>query len=472
MNFPSVGVSSILKPSRFISPLRAKQLQRALTNFKLTIVCGLLTILVLRGTVGAGKFGTPAKDFEEIKQQFGKVRTHRKQASRVLAELVEERQKPIETIGVAPQLQDDDDLHADARNIEPQFDPSKPYTLGPKISDWDSQRTNRLQSNPNYLIKGKPKIMLITGSQPSACDNPVGDHFLLKSIKNKIDYCRLHGIEIFYNMAHLDAEMSGFWAKLPLLRKMMLNHPEVEWFWWMDSDAMFTDMAFQLPMEKYENYNMVLHGWDDMVYKQKNWIGLNTGSFLIRNCQWSLDILDAWAPMGPVGKVRDDAGKLLAKSLVGRAGFEADDQSALVYLLINERDKWADRVYLESSYYLHGYWSILVEKYEEMMEKYHNGLGDDRWPFVTHFVGCKPCKKVGDYNAALCFKQMERAFNFADNQVLQLYGFQHKSLSSSKVRRVQDDTNMPLDGLPHDVDLLLHQPKSTDGVDYSSTQAL
>ncbi|MCI38087.1 xyloglucan 6-xylosyltransferase 2-like, partial [Trifolium medium] len=105
-------------------------------------------------------------------------------------------------------------------------------------------------------------------------------------------------------MALLDAEMAGFWAKLPLIRKLLLSHPEVEFLWWMDSDAMFTDMAFEVPWERYKDHNFVMHGWNEMIYDEKNWIGLNTGSFLLRNCQWSLDILDAWAPMGPKGKIR------------------------------------------------------------------------------------------------------------------------------------------------------------------------
>ena len=70
------------------------------------------------------------------------------------------------------------------------------------------------------------------------------DHYLIKSIKNKIDYCKVHRIEIFYNMALLDAKMVvGFWAKLPLIRKLLLSHPEVEFLWWMDNDAMFIDMG-------------------------------------------------------------------------------------------------------------------------------------------------------------------------------------------------------------------------------------
>ncbi|KAH9312952.1 hypothetical protein KI387_027987, partial [Taxus chinensis] len=138
--------------------------------------------------------------------------------------------------------------------------------------------------------------------------------------------------------------------------------------------------------------------------RRKNWIGLNSGSFLLRNCQWSLDILDASAPMGPMGKICMDAGKLLTSFLTGRPKFKADDQSAIFYLLITQRQKWGDKVYLESNYYLHGYWGILVENYEEMIKKYHLGLGDHRWPLVTHFVGCKPCGKFGDYPVEQCLK--------------------------------------------------------------------
>ncbi|KAJ0623001.1 putative xyloglucan 6-xylosyltransferase [Helianthus annuus] len=60
-------------------------------------------------------------------------------------------------------------------------DPNVSYSIGPKISDWDEQRGEWI-----------------------------------------------HGIEIFYNMALLDAEMAGFWAKLPLIRKLLLSRPEVE----------------------------------------------------------------------------------------------------------------------------------------------------------------------------------------------------------------------------------------------------
>ncbi|KAK4756312.1 hypothetical protein SAY87_006439 [Trapa incisa] len=149
--------------------------------------------------------------------------------------------------------------------------------------------------------------------------------------------------------------------------------------------------------------------------------------------------------MGPKGPLREEGGKILSANLMGRPDFDADDQSALIYLLISQRDKWLDKVFIENSYYLHGYWVGLVDRYEEMIEKYHPGLGDERWPLVTHFVGCKPCGKYGDYPMERCLRSMERAFNFADNQVLKLYGFGHRSLLSPKIKRVRNETDTPLE---------------------------
>ncbi|GFY88511.1 Galactosyl transferase GMA12/MNN10 family protein [Actinidia rufa] len=348
------------------------------------------------------------------------------------------------TARIVAEIKSDDD--PDEENPEPTRNPNSTYTLGPKITNWDNDRRIWLTRNPNYL-NGKARILLVTGSPPNPCDDPIGDHYLLKSVKNKIDYCRIHGIEIIYNMAHLDSELSGYWAKLPLIRLLMLTHPEIEWIWWMDNDALFTDMVFEIPTLKYTNHNLIVHGYPDLLFNDKSWIALNTGSFLLRNCQWSLDLLDAWAPMGPKGPVRDKFGKILSASLKGRPEFEADDQSALIYLLISRKDQWMDKVFLENSYYLHGYWVGLMDRYEEMMEKYNLGLGHDRWPFVTHFVGCKPCGRYGDYPVETCLRSMERVFNFADTQVLKLYGLGHRGLLSPKVKRIRNETARPLDAV-------------------------
>ncbi|PRQ58091.1 putative xyloglucan 6-xylosyltransferase [Rosa chinensis] len=168
---------------------------------------------------------------------------------------------------------------------------------------------------------------------------------------------------------------------------------------------------------KIGNWDMERRRWLQLnqEFPSLSWIALNTGSFLFRNCQWSLDLLDAWAPMGPKGPIREEAGKVLTANLKGRPAFKANDQSALIYLLVSQKDLWMEKVFVENSYYLHRYWAGLVDRYEEMIEKYHPGLGDERWPFVTHFVCCKPCGSYGDYPVERCLSSMEMAFNFADN---------------------------------------------------------
>lgn len=400
-------------------PRRRQTSGKTFNNISLYITGCIITFLVLRGTIGIGYISTTSKDHS--------------------------LEKKIDQIVASIRSDNDEDDEIDGNENDP-FDQSMSnskisYKLGPKVTNWDQMRKNWLHQNPGFpsSVNGKPRVLLVTGSSPNPCENPIGDFYLLKSTKNKIDYCRLHDIEIIYNMVYLDSELSGYWAKLPLIRKIMLSHPETEWIWWMDSDAIFTDMEFEIPLFKYYNYSLVVHGYPNLLFDEKSWISLNTGSFLIRNCQWSLDLLDYWAPMGPKGVIRKEAGKILTDNLKGRPEFEADDQSALIYLLISKKNELIDKVFLENSYFLHGYWVSLVDQFEEMIEKYHPGFGDERWPFVTHFVGCKPCGIYGDYPVERCLKSMERAFNFADDQVLKLYGFKHTGLLSPKVRKIRHE---------------------------------
>ncbi|KAK1363433.1 putative xyloglucan 6-xylosyltransferase 5 [Heracleum sosnowskyi] len=421
-HLPSTAATNVSAVRRPPTIPRNRQIHKTFNNIKITILCGFVTILVLRGTIGLGNLVTDS----ELENQ----------------NLIEETNRILDEIRSGYDPIDEND----PAELQRDMFVNETYSLGPKIRSWDGDRRMWLRKNPGFSsrVNGKPRVMLVTGSPPGPCDNPIGDHYLLKAVKNKIDYCRIHGIEIVYNMAHLDKELAGYWAKLPLIRKLMLSHPEVEWIWWMDSDAWFTDMVFEIPYRKYEGYNMVIHGYPDLLFNQKSWIALNTGSFLFRNCQWSLDLLDVWAPMGPKGPIRDEAGRVLTANLKGRPAFEADDQSALIYLLISQKAKWMKKVFVENSYYLHGFWQGLVDRYEEMIEKYHPGLGDERWPFVTHFVGCKPCGSYGDYAVEKCLKSMERAFNFADNQVIELYGFRHRGLLSPKIKRTRNESVTPL----------------------------
>ncbi|KAL0002112.1 hypothetical protein SO802_015893 [Lithocarpus litseifolius] len=167
---------------RFLGPRRVRQIHRAARNGTVTFLCLFLTVVVLRGTIGAGKFGTPKQDFNELRDHLYS-RGRCVEPHRVLEEAQPETESDNQsnnyaTFDITKILHDDEP--------EEKAYPNKPYSLGPKISDWDEQRSEGLKNNPqfpNFIGPNKPQVLLVTGSSPKPCENPVGDHYLLKAIK-------------------------------------------------------------------------------------------------------------------------------------------------------------------------------------------------------------------------------------------------------------------------------------------------
>ncbi|OWM82091.1 putative glycosyltransferase 7 [Punica granatum] len=348
-------------------------------------------------------------------------------------------------------------------------DPGVSYTIEKPVKGWDEKRKEWLRRHPSFA-GGRERIVLVTGSQAAPCRNKIGDHLLLRFFKNKVDYCRLHGCDVFYNNVLLQPKMHTYWAKYPAVRAAMLAHPEAEWIWWVDSDALFTDMDFTLPLDRYRDHNLVVHGWAHLVHDKKSWTSINAGIFLIRNCQWSMDFMDVWASTGPQSPDYERWGKVLSSTFKDKIFPESDDQSALIYLILKHPDLYGNKIYIENEYYFQGYWvdivpsldnitrryteiesgegedaSVLRRRHAEKVSEFYRaqwephlqeagyGLGSWRRPFITHFTGCQPCS--GDHNqmysGETCWSGMVRALNFADNQVLRNYGFIHPDLLDS-----------------------------------------
>ncbi|KAK4260199.1 hypothetical protein QN277_003345 [Acacia crassicarpa] len=347
-------------------------------------------------------------------------------------------------------------------------DPEMGYTLSKPMNNWDNKRKEWLLRHPPFIPGAETRILIVTGSQPGPCQNPIGDHLLLRFFKNKVDYCRIHGYNIFYNNVLFHKKMDTYWSKYPMVKAAMMAHPEAEWIWWIDSDAMFTDMDFKLPLHRYNNHNLIVHGWRRLVEEGKSSMALNAGVFLIRNCQWSLDFMDKWASMGPQSPDYKKWGQIQKKLFKDKNFLESDDQVGLAYLISEEKAKWGNKIYLETEYEFSGYWKNLVDTYENITERYSEvERGEKRlrkrhaemvresysemrekyvkksWrrPFITHFTGCQPCN--GNHNPKYsgddCWNGMEKALNFADNQVLRNYGYVHPNLLDSSVSPIPFD---------------------------------
>ncbi|CAI9282807.1 unnamed protein product [Lactuca saligna] len=324
-------------------------------------------------------------------------------------------------------------LHYDPPDQNFYDDPSLSYTIDKPIKNWDEKRREWLKLHPSFGPNSDERVLVVSGSQSRPCSNPIGDHLLLRFFKNKVDYCRIHGYDIFYNNVLLHPQMHTFWAKIPAVRAAMLAHPESEWIWWVDSDAAFTDMDFKLPLHRYKDHNFVVHGWPELIYRKKSWTSLNAGVFLIRNSQWALDFMDVWSGMGPQTPDYEKWGEILRETCKDKSFPESDDQTGLVYLLLKEKEKWGDKIYVEGEYYFEGYWLEIVETLENITAKYNGvergarrlrrrhaekvsegysalwekylkdaGYGKFSWrrPFITHFTGCQPCS--GQHNQMFC----------------------------------------------------------------------
>ncbi|KAJ9139639.1 hypothetical protein P3X46_030352 [Hevea brasiliensis] len=302
---------------------------------------------------------------------------------------------------------------------EPTFydDTNFSCSIENSMKEWVAKRREWLKCHPTFAATASDRIFL-----------------------NKVDYCRIHGYEIFYNNVLLHPKMKGFWVKYPIVEAAMLARPEAEWIWWVDSDAVFTDIEFKVPLEKYKDYNLVVNGWSSLGYKKQSWTSVNAGVFLIRNCQW----------MGLQTPNYEMWGKIQRSTFKDKMFPEADDQAGLIYLLLKETEKWGGKIYLEDKYDLQRYWLDVVDAYENITQKYlkiqkevpslrrkHAEKSSfKRRPLITHFTVCEPCS--GDpspaYSWEACFNGMQRALNLADNQVLLNYGFLHQNqLDSSSV---------------------------------------
>ncbi|KAH7847005.1 hypothetical protein Vadar_020675 [Vaccinium darrowii] len=137
-----------------------------------------------------------------------------------------------------------------------------------------------------------------------------------------------------------------------------------------------------------------------------------------------MEFLEAWAVMGPQTPNYEKWGQIVTSMMSDKMHPEVDDQSALVYLLLIEKETWGKKIYIEYEYDLSGYWVDFVDKFDTISDNYariekgvmklhrrhaekvsehyaavmreayvKNGgdVGGGKWPFVTHFTACKPC---------------------------------------------------------------------------------
>lgn len=164
------------------------------------------------------------------------------------------------------------------------------------------------------------KILLLTASDGQG-NSEIGG-VLEAARENRKEYCAFHGYtEYFVNLTkYAKPGLHPVWAKMGAIRDAFDNHPEVEWIWWLDTDAIIMNSAIEIgrhilnkrALRERLTYGRPLRNPDanfhngvymeegevnfnniDLVFSQ-DFFGLNAGSFFIRRSHFTDFILEAW----------------------------------------------------------------------------------------------------------------------------------------------------------------------------------
>jgi len=92
---------------------------------------------------------------------------------------------------------------------------------------------------------------------------------------NKTEYCRVHGYHCIVRTDGFDASRPVPWSKVRFLEQHLPDH---DWVFWSDADSLIMNHRTRL--------EELTHTTADLIIT-RDINGINSGSFLVRNCPWA-----------------------------------------------------------------------------------------------------------------------------------------------------------------------------------------
>jgi len=242
-------------------------------------------------------------------------------------------------------------------------------------------------------------MIIVSAVQPKPCASSIGTYINSLSIKNKQDYARLQGYSVYIGTNLVDPTLGGPWNKMALLKRLM-ETTDYEWLMWIDADAMFIDVTFKFPFEKYKGKDLVIWGSEKDIFDVPDpWKGTNSGIFAVRNTQWARKFVDDICKLGA-----KDQEEVMRKGLVNyeHALF---DQNAFVYVMHEYgREASMQKVALEVNYAINGWWK----------HHPHEKFNESR-PYICHYAGCQYCSGANPNEAEACNTAWMKGYEFANS---------------------------------------------------------
>ncbi|MBA3956985.1 MAG: class I SAM-dependent methyltransferase [Parachlamydiaceae bacterium] len=100
-------------------------------------------------------------------------------------------------------------------------------------------------------------------------------------LENKKEYCTQHDYDFIWSEKSQDSSRPIAWSKILLVLKAMENS-DYEWIFWSDADSLVMNLAIPLEDIIDDKYDFIIALGGPQI---------NSGQFLIRNCEWSRQFL-------------------------------------------------------------------------------------------------------------------------------------------------------------------------------------
>lgn len=235
-----------------------------------------------------------------------------------------------------------------------------------------------IQSQVKKSLDRKEKVLVVFSVSPRQCDKPIGESIYIESYLNKQRFAQIQGYDLLYNRRQPDPNITGNYNKVALLREILRNESSLEvekrhdWIFWLDYDTIIRKLDHRIDFARYKDHDIVMWGIPLLVDLLGDGLSsINFGSFLLRNSDWSLRLMERLCEFGlDNGQAHEPEMRRVLYNY-NRVLYE---QNAMVYLLKTDPDI-RNRAFFEYSNSINWFWRLFP-----IMD-----------PFVVHFAGCQFC---------------------------------------------------------------------------------
>lgn len=279
---------------------------------------------------------------------------------------------------------------------------------------------------------------MIVTSPPSYCLTIArGSGHIPEILKNHADFARKNNYDVYFSFDDINSELPNDWNKIYLLEKLMNLYPySYDWIWWIDHETLITDLNLNFPFDKISpETNLILAARENVdFFKEPSYGTINTGTFLIKNDPWSLQLLQNMdIERKKAIQFKSGLNTSLWEVVKGMPG--VTDQAVLLYLLFKmglKNQKDIGKISFQGSILggLRFSFSDAMKKLVELSRFQMSANSENDKPFLINFASCGFCTDQSEVEEEKCRTDFRFAYNFADNQVLAEMQLQHTDISS------------------------------------------